>query len=127
VIGLNKVILLGQVADKPEVRYTPDGAAVACFGLAVTRLAAVSGQRPQRDTQCFSVVAWRELAELCAQDLHPGLWVYVEGRLHNHTWRDALGRPMVRTEVIAERMVVLEREGLGGHEAHYEFDSMWRE
>lgn len=121
-LGLNRVQLVGEVGEKPEVRYTPEGSAVACFSVVVTRSWAGPGGRTQREAESYGVVAWRELAERCGEDLEPGMGVYVEGRLRNHSWRDVLGRQLTRTEVIAERVIVLEPEEAGEPESRYDYE-----
>lgn len=121
-LGLNRVLLVGEVGERPEVRYTPEGSAVACFTIVVGRSWAGPGGRTQREAESFGVVAWRELGERCAEDLEPGMVIHVEGRLRNHTWRDVLGRQIVRTEVIAERVVVLETEDSPDPESRYDYE-----
>jgi len=121
-LGLNRVLLAGEVGDKPEVRYTPEGAAVACFSVVVSRSWAGPGGRTQRESESYGVVAWRELAERCGEDLEPGMSVYVEGRLRNHTWRDVLGRQLVRTEIVAERVIVMESEDASEPENRYDYE-----
>jgi len=127
VLGLNKVMLMGEVGEKAELRYTPDGTAVACFTIGVSHATATSSGKLQRGTDWFSVVTWRELAERCEEELEPGVAVYVEGRLRNHIWRDALGRQMVRTEVIAEKLVVLTADDGAYAEKYTDYEYQWRD
>lgn len=126
-LGLNRVTLMGEVAEKPELRYTPEGAAVAVFTMAVPRTCISSNSRPHKELDWFSVVAWRELAEFCADDLDLGTCVYLEGHLRNHTWRDAIGRQLTRTEVIAERVAVLGQDMFSDSEGRYEYEYHWRD
>ena len=121
-LGLNRVLLVGEVGDKPEVRYTPEGCAVACFSIVVGRSWAGPGGRTQRESESFCVVAWRELAERCGEDLEPGMGINVEGRLRNHSWRDVLGRQLVRTEVVAERVIVLDADDTVEPESRYDYE-----
>ena len=125
-LGVNKVILLGEVSEQPELRYTPEGAAVACFPITVCRALSGPGNKAQKENETFNVVAWRELAERCEDELEPGMYVYLEGRLRNHFWRDALGRQMIRTEIIAERVLVLEPEDVEA-DNRYDYEYQWRE
>lgn len=126
-IGVNKVMLVGELCERPELRYTPEGTAVACFSIAVTRACAGPGMRTQRDTDCFGVVAWRDLAEYCHQELEPGMCVCLEGRLKNHTWRDVLGRQTTRTEVIAERITVMDDADWADADSRYDYEVHWRD
>ena len=106
-LGLNRVTLMGEVTEKPELRYTPEGTAVVAFAVAVSRACVAPHARAHKEVEWFNVVAWRELAEQCAEEFEAGTLIYLEGRLRNHVWRDALGRQVVRTEIIAERSTVL--------------------
>jgi single-strand DNA-binding protein len=124
-------MLIGEVSERPELRFTPEGTAVACFSIAVTRVWSGPGGRAQREAEHFSVVAWRELAERCEEDLEPGDCIYLEGRLRNHTWRDMLGRQMSRTDVVAERVAVLQDEDgsepEGRPDGRYDYELQWRD
>ena len=126
-LGLNRVMLIGEVGERPEVRRTPEGSAVASFNLVVGRTMVASGGRAQREAECLSVVAWRELAERCGESLEAGTCVYVEGRLRNHSWRDMLGQQLSRTEVIAERVLLLEPDDVAEPESRYDYEYQWRE
>ncbi|MGQ9554463.1 MAG: single-stranded DNA-binding protein [Anaerolineae bacterium] len=129
-LGVNRVILLGEISERPELRYTLEGSAVACFPITVCRAWSAPGSRAQKENETFNVVAWREMAERCEDELEPGTYVYLEGRLRNHCWRDALGRQMMRTEIIAERVFVLEPESIedDNHaDSHYDYEYQWRD
>jgi len=126
-LGLNKVIIIGQVSERAELRYTPEGVAVVCFTVTICRPFAAPGGRALKEMDSFPVVAWRELAERCEDELQPGSDVHVEGRLRNHTWRDALGRQMSRAEIIAERIVMLDTDEPAETQGRYDYDYQWRE
>jgi len=121
-LALNKVILAGEISEKPELRYTPEGTAVACFSIAVVNVSGAQNGRIHRTIERFGVVAWRQLAELCEQELDEGTAVYVEGHLTNHMWRDPVGRQMARTEVVAEKIQVIQ----SSYERNRELESRWR-
>ena len=125
-LGLNRVTLMGEVAEKPELRYTPGGTAVAVFALAVPHTCAVPHSRAHRETDWFNVVAWRELAEHCAEEFDVGTCIYLEGRLRNHVWRDAMGRQVVRTEIIVESSAVMGHE-MAEPENRDDYDYHWRD
>jgi single-strand DNA-binding protein len=106
-MDLNKVMLIGNVTQDPEVRTTPQGQNVCSFSVA-TNLTWTdqSGQRQQRP-EFHNIVAWRKLADICAQYLQKGKKVYIEGRLQTRNWQGQDGVKRYRTEVIADNMIML--------------------
>jgi single-strand DNA-binding protein len=112
-MDLNKVMLIGNLTRDPEVRTTPTGQQVATFGLA-TNLTWTdqTGQRQTR-AEFHNIVAWRKLAEICAQYLRKGMKIYVEGRLQTRDWQDKEGAKRQRTEIIADNMIMLGAKGDG--------------
>ena len=108
--GLNKVLLIGQVDDEPELRHTPNGRPVASFTVAVPRAWTSIDGIQHEETEWFNVVAWGGLAELCDRRLIKGQQLYVEGRLQTRRWQDDAGRSVFRTEVVAQELVVLSAE-----------------
>ncbi len=115
--SLNKVMLIGNLTRDPELRYTPNGAAVCSFGLATNRSWA-SGDEGERkeETEFHRIVAWNKLAELCSQLLTKGRKVYVEGRLQTRSWEGPEGEKRQATEIVAEDMVLLDSRRDGGPE-----------
>lgn len=106
--ALNKIILIGRLTADPELRYTPSGAPVANFTLAVDRKFAKNDE-----TDFIPVVAWRRLAEICNEFLHKGKLVAVEGRLQTRSYEDREGQRRKAFEVVADEMQMLDR-GQGG-------------
>lgn len=107
--GLNKVMIIGNLGADPEMRYMADGTAMTSFRVAATRnYSGADGERHE-ETEWFSVVAWRKLAEQCSQYLQKGRRVYVEGRLQTRSWDGPDGQRRYRTEVIAEKVLFLDR------------------
>lgn len=107
--GLNKVMIIGNVGRDPEMRYTPQGQAIATFTVAVSRRwnAPEGGQR--EETEWFNVVAWDKLAEQCNQLVTKGRKVYVEGRLQTRSWDDKeSGQKKYKSEVVANVMTLLD-------------------
>jgi single-strand DNA-binding protein len=105
--SVNKVILIGNLGQDPEKRYTGSGAAVTSFSLATTnRWKDKSGQN-QEQTEWHRVVVWGQQAESCAQYLSKGRPVYVEGRLQTRQWDDKNGNKRYTTEVVAQRVQFL--------------------
>jgi single-strand DNA-binding protein len=108
--GLNKVMLIGNLGADPEMRYTPSGKAVTTFRIAVNRTwKDQSSGEQQQDTQWIRIVAWTQLAEICARYLSKGRSVYVEGRLQTRSWDAQDGSKRYMTEVVAQDVIILDR------------------
>jgi single-strand DNA-binding protein len=109
--SLNKVTIIGNVGNEPEMRFTPNGKPVTSFSVATNWVyTSPEGERRQ-ETEWFSVVAWNRLAEQCNQFLAKGRLVYAEGRIHTRNWESQDGQPHSRIEVIANRVIFLDRKG----------------
>jgi len=108
--SLNKVILIGNVGNDPEMRYTPDGKPVTSFNLAVSRRYTTREGERREETEWFTVVTWNRLAETCNQFLARGRRAYVEGRLRSRVWEGQDGQKRFRNEVIANKVVFLDRQ-----------------
>jgi len=118
---LNRVILIGRLANDPELKYTPSGIAVTQFRLAVNRPisneAKQGGQEAQADF--ISIVAWRQSAEFAANYLGKGRLVAIEGRLQVREYVTQDGQKRRDVEVVSDNLKSLERpkdgaEGGGG-------------
>jgi len=112
-VGLNTMTVIGNLGTDPEMRYTPNGNPVTSFRIATTRTYTSSDGERQQDTEWFTVVAWNQLAELCNQYLSKGRRAYVDGRLHSHSWDGPDGQTRFRNEIIADRVLFLDRQGTG--------------
>lgn len=104
--NLNKVMLIGNLTRDPEVRYTPQGNAVASFVIATNREWVTQGERKQ-SVDFHNVVAWNKLAEICGQLLKKGIKVFVEGRLQTRDWVGDDGKKRYKTEIIIDDMIIL--------------------
>jgi single-strand DNA-binding protein len=109
--SLNKVMIIGNVGAEPEMRFSPDGKPVTSFRVATNRVYTTQDGERKQETEWFSVVAWGKLAEQCNQFLSKGRLVYAEGRLRTRTWDDQSGQRRYRTEIIADRVSFLDRQG----------------
>jgi single-strand DNA-binding protein len=118
--GLNKMMVIGNVGTDPEMRYTPNGSPVTSFRIATSR--SYSGQDGERkqETEWFTVVAWSSLAEQVNQYLSKGQRAFVEGRLHSNTFQGNDGQSRFTNEIIASRIIFLDRAG-GGEQGGAEF------
>lgn len=107
--GINKVILIGNLGQDPEVRFTPSGTAVANLNLATsdTWMDRQSGQRQER-TEWHRVVLFNKTAEIAQQYLKKGSKVYIEGRLQTRKWQDQNGQDRYSTEIVANDMQMLD-------------------
>ncbi|MEE9285896.1 MAG: single-stranded DNA-binding protein [Dehalococcoidia bacterium] len=116
--GLNKIMIIGNVGNDPEMRYTPNGKPMTTFRLATSRYYTTSDGDRRQDTEWFSVVTWDKLAELVSQFLTKGRRAYVEGRLRSRTWEGQDGVPRFRNEIIANQVLFLDRQPVeqGGEE-----------
>ena len=102
----NKVELIGNLTRDPELRFTPNGAAVCTFGLATNRTYVVEGEK-REEVDFHRLVAWNKLAELCNQLLKKGAKVFVSGRLQTRSWEGQDGVQRQTTEIVIEDMIVL--------------------
>lgn len=107
--SLNKVMLIGNLTRDPEMRYTPQGAAVCTFGVATNRSWTTESGEKKEDAEFHNIVAWNKLAEICSQLLKKGRKVYVEGRLSTRSWQGQDGTQKQRTEVVITDMVILDK------------------
>lgn len=103
----NRVILIGRNTREPELRFTNSGIAVANFTLAVDR--PFLNARGERDTDFIRIVAWRKLAETCANYMGKGRLALVEGRVQVRTYQTPEGQNRTISEVVADTVRFLER------------------
>src|SRR5689334_6716630 len=99
--GVNKVILIGNLGQDPELRYTPGGAAVANLRIATNEAWTDKNGQKQERTEWHSVVMWGKQAEIVKQYLAKGRQIYIEGRLQTRSWQDKEGNKRYSTEVVA--------------------------
>lgn len=113
--GVNKVILVGNLGKDPELKYTPQGTAVAKFSLATSEKYKDKAGEWQERTEWHNLVAWARTAEVAAEYLKKGSTVFVEGRLRTDSWDDKeTGQKKYRTEIIVNELVMLGGRGEGG-------------
>ncbi len=116
--SVNKVILIGNLGRDPEVRYTPNGLAVANITIATTEAwkDKQTGENQER-TEWHRVAMYSRLAEITGEYLRKGSKVYIEGRLQTRKWQDKnTGQDRYTTEIIADSLQMLDSKG-GGHQA----------
>lgn len=103
---LNRVILIGRLANDPELKYTPSGIAVSTFTLAVNRVPNAQGER---EADFIQIVAWRQSAEFAANYLTKGRLLAVEGRLQIRSWVAQDGTRRKSAEVVADNLKSLDK------------------
>lgn len=110
---INKVILVGNVGQDPEVRYTGDavnGAKVATIRIATSERYKDRSGNLQEHTEWHSVVLWRNQADIVEKYVKKGSQIYVEGRLRTRSWEDQTGNKRYITEVVADTIQLLGRK-----------------
>ncbi|MBF0594928.1 MAG: single-stranded DNA-binding protein [Candidatus Omnitrophica bacterium] len=105
--SLNKVLLIGNLTKDPELRYTPNGTAVANIRIAVNRKFKDRTGELKEDTCFITVTAWDKQAEICNQYLQKGRQVFVEGILQSRSWDAPDGQKRSTIDVRAERIQFL--------------------
>ena len=114
---LNKVILIGRLTKDPELKYTPSGAAVTTFTLAVDRRYAKQGE--ERGTDFITVVAWRNTAEFVSKYFTKGRAMAVCGSIQTRTWDDNEGKRRYVTEVVADEVSFVDSKRETGSEGSF--------
>jgi len=111
--SLNRVLLIGNVTRDPELRYTPQGNAVATFGLATNRSWKTENGEIREEAEFHRLVSWNKLAELCAQLCTKGRKIYVEGRLQTRTFTGSDNAQHTITEIVIDDMILLDSKFAG--------------
>lgn len=109
--GINKAILVGSLCTPPELRETINKGKSVCNFRVCTESMHGKGEYRRSKTEWHNVVVWGHLAETCAEHLEDGSRVYLEGYLQTNKWEDAFGNKRVTTEIVAEKIVFLDRDG----------------
>lgn len=121
--GVNKVILVGNLGQDPEMKYTAGGTALCTFSVATSENFNDREGNPQERTEWHRIVVWGKLAEICGQYLSKGRQVYVEGSLRTSTWDDN-GSKRYRTEINAREVQFLSGGSMGGGQGGSQGGSM---
>ncbi len=120
--GVNKVILVGNLGNDPEVRYMPNGNAVANLSLATSESWKDQQGQVQERTEWHRLTMYRRLAEIAGEYLKKGSQIYVEGKLQTRKWQDQKGQDGYTTEIIVDQMQMLGGRGgeAGGGSGGYQ-------
>jgi len=110
--SLNKVQIIGNLGRDPEVRYSPDGAAIANMSLATTSQWKDKETRGKQErTEWHRVAFYGRLAEIVREYTHKGSLVYIEGSLHTRKWQDKDGQDRYTTEIVGSLLTMLDKKG----------------
>jgi len=106
-MGINKVILVGNVGKDPEVRHLDNGVAVAKFPLATSETYKNKNGEKVTNTEWHNIVIWRGLAEVVEKYVKKGNSLYIEGKIKTRSWDDKDGNKRYATDIIADNMEML--------------------
>ncbi len=106
-VNFNKVFLVGNLTQDPQLRYTPQGTAVTTLRIAVNTTFKDRAGEAKKETCFINVIVWAHMAEVCNQYLQKGRAVLVEGRLQSRTWQNSEGKNRSTIEVRAGRVQFL--------------------
>ena len=110
--GINKCIIIGNLGKDPEVRYMPNGNAVANFTVATSESWKDQQGQQQEKTEWHNIVMYKRLAEVAGEYLKKGSKVYLEGKLQTSKWQDqATGQDKYKTEINCSQMQMLDSKG----------------
>ena len=110
--GVNKVILVGNLGNDPEVRYANNGAAIANLSIATSESWKDKNTGEQQEkTEWHRVVMFNRLGEIAGEYLRKGSKVYIEGKLQTRKWQDQSGADRYSTEIVASEMQMLDSRG----------------
>lgn len=133
-MGINKVILLGNLGRDPEVRYTAAQTAITQFSIATSERRKDQNGQWTDHTEWHNVVTFGKTAENCARFLRSGSQVYLEGKIQTRKWQDKEGRDRYTTQIIANTVQFVggqkdsqgssqSRSDSQGYDGQYEDDS----
>jgi single-strand DNA-binding protein len=111
--GLNKVTLIGNLGNDPNIQTLEGNIKVAKFSLATTESYKDSNGQNQTVTDWHNIVLWRGLADLAEKYLHKGSLIYVEGKLKTRNYDDKDGQKKYVTEIISEQLILLDKKTNG--------------
>ncbi len=117
-MSVNKVILIGNVGQDPEVRHLDKDVAVANFSLATSESYTSKTGEKVTTTEWHNIVVWRGLAKVVEQYVKKGDKLYIEGRIRTRSWDDKDGNKRYTTEIYADNMEMLSPRGQSGQSSN---------
>lgn len=118
--GVNKVFLIGNLGNDPEVRYMPNGKAVANISIATSESWKDQNGQIQERTEWHRCVAYDRLAEVIGEYLRKGSKIYIEGKLRTREWQDQQGQKRYTTEIVIAEMQMLDGKPADGNGGGYQ-------
>lgn len=107
--SVNKVILIGNIGNAPEIKYTPSGAAVTSFSLATNETWLNAENETINNTEWHNILAWNKLAEFANEYLYKGQCIYLEGKIRSSHWDDEkTGQKRTKIEIVCSSIMPLE-------------------
>ena len=106
--SVNKVILIGNIGNVPECRYTSSGAPITSFSLATNETWIDSDNKKVTNTEWHNIVVWNKLAEFANEYLVKGQSIYLEGKIRTSHWEGKDGHKKYKTEIICSNIIPLE-------------------
>ena len=107
--GLNKVTLIGNVGNAPEIKVLDKDIKVAKLSLATSESYRKENGEMQTETEWHTIILWRKLAEIAEKYVEKGSLLYIEGKLKTRTYEDAQGTKHYVTEIIGEKILLLDK------------------
>jgi single-strand DNA-binding protein len=108
-VGINRVVLAGNLARDPEMKETSNGRFIATFPVAVNKHWRTKSGEARKETTFFRIVVWNGTAELCARYLRKGGSVLVEGRLETRSYQNSEGKTQYITQVVGDQVTFLSK------------------
>ena len=103
--SVNKVILIGNIGNQPEIRYTPSGAPVISFSLATNEKWVNAENETINNTEWHNIVAWNKLAEFANQYLFKGQSIYLEGKIRSSNWTDENNKKRTKVDIVCSTIM----------------------
>jgi single-strand DNA-binding protein len=115
--GINKALIIGRLGQDPEVKFLPNGTAVANFSVATSEewKDKDTGEKKEA-TEWHKITAWRRLGEICGEYLKKGSQCFIEGKITTRSWEDKEGNKRYTTEIVASNV-----QFLGGRDNSQEY------
>ncbi len=121
---LNKVMLIGNVGNDPELKHTPSGIPVASFRLATSENRKDRDGNPIEHTDWHSIVAWRGLAEIVERLVTRGSRIFIEGKLQTRNYEDKTGNRRRVVEIVADTILMLDKKQKNDNYDDFELDNI---
>jgi single-strand DNA-binding protein len=122
-MAINKVILIGNLGQNPEVKHSASGQSICNLSIATNESWTDKNGQKQEKTEWHRVVVFGKLAELCGQYLQKGRQAYIEGKLQTRSWQDKDGQTRYTTEVVAQQVQFLGGAASTGRSAGNDYNN----